>query len=336
MRIEIKYEASWRNSFLDGDNLSPGSKKGRTFIGSITQLKIPGHFKQRDVTHDTVMGILNRLIGDQRKLYQARANMYSQTYYFADLEHAVSFVDQPNLSTEIVYLRNMNGNYDRNAFSGVLKPRGLAFSSDYSTELWGIMELDVEHLCQFIIGAVIPISCTTLEPLYISHLFDIKGKIKPINPDGIVKQALLTLHQRFPQENYLNNKGMVIPSMLYCSAMYIQLERLHHHYDMSSVKTKNGNISGLSKRSFTKRDFLEFFTTGQRKKIWGNPYIKKERIKGEGDVTFMLTKANGQLDITIDVDKEKSQNIIHLIEMAGVSSFYLGKKGLAYVSNIRP
>lgn len=67
----------------------------------------------------------------------------------------------------------------------------------------------------------------------------------------------------------------------------------------------------------------------------GNPFIKKEKIKGQGEVTSMMTKASGQLEIIIDVDREKGLEIKNLIECAGVSSFYLGKKGLAYVSSIR-
>jgi len=72
MKIGIEYEASWRNSFLDGDNNEALPKKGRKFIGSITALKKSENYIKRDVTHNTVMGILNRLIGEQRKLYQAR------------------------------------------------------------------------------------------------------------------------------------------------------------------------------------------------------------------------------------------------------------------------
>jgi hypothetical protein len=48
-----------------------------------------------------------------------------------------------------------------------------------------------------------------------------------------------------------------------------------------------------------------------------------------------MTKASGQLEISIEVDRDKGLEIKTLIENAGVSSFYLGKKGLAYVSNIR-
>ena len=70
MRITIEYESSWRNSFLDGENNEPLSKKGRNYIASMTELKKAGNFRQRDISMTTVMGVLNRLIGDQRKLYQ--------------------------------------------------------------------------------------------------------------------------------------------------------------------------------------------------------------------------------------------------------------------------
>lgn len=62
--------------------------------------------------------------------------------------------------------------------------------------------------------------------------------------------------------------------------------------------------------------------------------MRKERKKGEGEVVSLMTKASGQLEINIDVDRDKAKEIKTLIENAGVSSFYLGKKGLAYVTNI--
>jgi hypothetical protein len=79
---------------------------------------------------------------------------------------------------------------------------------------------------------------------------------------------------------------------------------------------------------------MSSFTQG-KKMVYGNPYLKKERIKGQGEVTSIMTKASGQLEISIEVDRDKGLEIKTLIENAGVSSFYLGKKGLAYVSNIR-
>jgi hypothetical protein len=79
---------------------------------------------------------------------------------------------------------------------------------------------------------------------------------------------------------------------------------------------------------------MKRFTTGNGKLIFGNPYIRKERVKGVGEVISFMTKASGQLEIEIDIDRDKAKEIESMIEDAGVSSFYLGKKGLAYVSDI--
>jgi hypothetical protein len=104
MRITIKYEASWRNSFLDGSNNEPLPRNGRKFIGSMTTLKKRNsqgfylNFIKRGITHDTVMGVLNRLIGDQRKLYQSR---HCPNYFFADLESHITFNDQQDESNPI-------------------------------------------------------------------------------------------------------------------------------------------------------------------------------------------------------------------------------------------
>ena len=77
------------------------------------------------------------------------------------------------------------------------------------------------------------------------------------------------------------------------------------------------------------------YTTGGKKKIWGNPYIRKERIKGIGEVTSLLKKASGTLEIELPLERGKARELEDMINNAGVSSFYLGKKGLAYVANIQ-
>ncbi len=61
----------------------------------------------------------------------------------------------------------------------------------------------------------------------------------------------------------------------------------------------------------------------------------KEKRKGEGEVTSLLTKANGTLDIQLEISNEKALQLKNMIENAGVSSFYIGKKGLAYVDSLR-
>jgi hypothetical protein len=142
MKIEIEYEASWRNSFLDGSNDEALPKKGRKFIGSITALKKPENYITRDVTHSTVMGILNRLIGEQRKLYQSRED---KNYFFKEIEPLITFNDDVKVkSSELVYLRNMSGNTDQNSFTGMINTNDSMFSSDYSVEFWGVLALDID------------------------------------------------------------------------------------------------------------------------------------------------------------------------------------------------
>ncbi len=110
------------------------------------------NFINREITHDTVMGVLNRLIGDQRKLYQSRN---CPKYFFSGLEEHISFNDQQNqsepINTETVYIRNMEGNTDQNSFTGMIKANDPVFRSDYSNNFWGVLTLDIENLCRFII-----------------------------------------------------------------------------------------------------------------------------------------------------------------------------------------
>ena len=81
---------------------------------------------------------------------------------------------------------------------------------------------------------------------------------------------------------------------------------------------------------------MERFTTGQQKIVWGNPYISSKFLKGEGEIRQLLNKASGKLIINLNISKEQARDLEEKIENAGVSSFYLGKKGLAYVTDIRP
>ena len=208
------------------------------------------------------------------------------------------------------------------------------FSSDYSKEFWGVLALDLDELLEFIVNGRDVNKEIALDPLAIADRFAEIGKIKAIEDEGIASKALKVLDKKFEGTNYKNKKDKIVPLNLYCSSLYLQLERLSSKYDLSSALTKTSTITGISKRLFTKKDFMNRFTTGERKKIFGNPYIAKSFAKGEGQTTSMLTKASGSLEIIIDIPRDEAKYLKKLIENAGVSSFYLGKKGLAYVTKI--
>jgi len=349
MKIEIEYEASWRNSFLDGSNNEALPKKGRKFIGSITALEKAENYKQREVTLSTVMGILNRLIGDQRKLYQARED---KNYFFKDIEQKVTFKDNVKvLNHELVYLRNMSGNFDKTSFTGAINIKHPLFSSNYSPDLWSILDLNLDELIYFILNKTYITSKTEEEvnPLVfeekISSFKDIKlGKLDAeISEENILniieyfknditintrlKTKFPKLRKSFSDIEYIKNDKLIVRA-LYCSALYLQAIFLAEKYEMKDIFLKGFSVNG-----FTPKDFMSLFTGG-KKIVYGNPYIAKSFKEGEGQVTSMLNKASGTLEITIDIARDEAKKIKNLITNAGVSSFYLGKKGLAYVTNI--
>jgi len=358
MKIIIDYESSWRNSFLDPDtsNNEPLPKNGRKFIASIKTLNDKNHpenFIKREITIDTVMGILNRIIGDQRKLYQARED---DNYFFRDIDYIdsnkVLFKDRSIKTNEMVYIRNISGSTDPNSFTGAINIGHPLLNSNYSAKLWGILDLTLEELIQFILNKnnnklepkeITPLLITDKFSLYkdikiesvlekenISEIDIIKAVGYLKNDTSINSQLKVqfpSLQKVFSDIEYIKNKKIVVRA-LYCSSMYLQAIRLSKKYNMNTVVLKGFSVNG-----FTPKDFMSLFTGG-KKKIYGNPYIYEEYIEGEGKVKHLMTKASGELEIEIDVDKEKAKEIENMIENAGVSSFYLGKKGLAYVSNI--
>jgi len=334
MKIFIQYESSWRNSFLNGSNNEKLPVKGRKYIGSMTSLKSKSNFIERKITRDTVMGVLNRLIGDQRKLYQSRL---ADDYFFKELEPQISFKDNSILTNDMTYIRNITGSTDQNSFTGAIKVNDPIFNSDYSLEFWGVLALNFEDLCEFITDKNYIIkSNIELNPLGIINRLEFLNKVKPIENGKLLQTYIDDLHKSFEGINYLN-KEKVMPISMYCSALYLQLQRLENAgINVTTAKTKDGigGIAGISKRGFTKKDFMNKYTTGEKKRIWGNPYIHVEFIKKEGKTKHLMTKARGKLEIFLDINRSKAKDIKCLIENAGVSSFYLGKKGLAYVTKI--
>ena len=86
MKIIIDYESSWQNSFLTGSNDEPVKKR---------EFKASSKSKEAEdvkpISHNTILGVLSRLIGDQRKLYQAKN---SEKFYFKDMD--ISFTETKN------------------------------------------------------------------------------------------------------------------------------------------------------------------------------------------------------------------------------------------------
>lgn len=334
MQIIIEYESSWRNSFLDGED----NTTKRNFIGSMTALgdRKVDNYKARTITKNTVMGVLNRLIGEQRKLYDVRS---SSDYYFKDIEAVLTeedIVDRPVISQETVYLRNISGSTDQNSFTGMIKLSDPWFSVSYAKEFWDVLWMSLEELFDFIkYNNTLSAKDFFLDPLNILDRLEEVKKIKVPLTDEISQIAEI-LSSRYPNFALKESANKVSVLPLYCSALYLKLDRLSEQYDTTPIRASRGGLTGVSHNGFTPKNLMERFTTGQQKIVWGNPYISSKFLKGEGEIRQLLNKASGKLIINLNISKEQARDLEEKIENAGVSSFYLGKKGLAYVTDIRP
>jgi hypothetical protein len=243
---------------------------------------------------------------------------------------------------EMVYIRNITGSTDQNFFTGMIKGNHPVFNSTYSSEFWGVLWLSLDQLFCFIEENSYSVKLedtVLLDPLSILTRSNELKELKPIDSHESIDKAVGHLESIFPDQNYVESSGKINSVRLYAAALYIQLDRLSKRFDMKDACNRKGSnqyVYGYSKRGFNgPRDFMKNFITGEEKTIWGNPYLLKEKRKGEGEVVSMLTKASGTLDIHLDIPPQKATLLKNMIEAAGVSSFYLGKKGLAYVDNLR-
>ena len=365
MRIIIDFSSSWRNSVLTGSNDKPIQK--RNFKASS---KSHEAVDVRCISENTVLGVLCRLIGDQRKLYQAKA---SDDFYFKNLDMTFQEVSSSSISwNDTALLINKSENRPpQSSFIGVLDENEPLFFSKYSYTLWSVLDCDFEEIIDFIINPDINIKEGTVSPRQIlnrvrydissmdkiefvsdsikslevrlkDELLKIKARenkvlelqeeiealiIKSQDSENIVferklRDAVNKLSNEFSDQAYYEKNNSVYPSRIYAGALYLMvLEMTKQGFDTSDLITKKGTIKGFSKRGFNGvRDFLNPLM-GNKKKTTHTPYL--------------LTKASGQLEITLDIDVAKAKELKQMIDNAGVSSFYLGKKGLAYVSDIR-
>lgn len=361
MRIIIDYESSWRNSFLEGSNDEPIQK--REFKASSKSNAEPDI---KPITLNTVLGILCRLIGDQRKLYQAKED---DNFYFKNMPISFHELKKEYLSTETVMLINKSeGRPAQSSFIGTLEENEPLFFSENAYRIWGILDFNLEEIVDFIINPTVDIPRKFISPNHVlnkiryeislmeriefiedkiqakrtflereeskekvnyNKLEKLKSDINELlinaqddklkSFENKVKACIKVLENHFPKQNYYEKNNSILPIRLYCGAMYIMLNCMKDKsLSISKLITYQGKIRGFSERGFNGvRDFL-------------NPLMgsKKKTVK----TPYNLTKASGQLEITLDVSTEIAKELKQMIDNAGVSAFYIGKKGLAYVS----
>lgn len=407
MRIVIDYDSCWQMGFLDGDpNLAISKKDNpRKFVATSStrgETATP-------ISDNTVLGILSRLIGDQRKLYQSRQ---SKSYYFSDIEDKVNWrVLGEQTVNELTYLTNKSDDRcGQGTWLGVLPDDSPWFFSEHAPLLWSVLFLGRDEILDFIKSNAAhkpvllnEIDCRPTALLArlakitdIKSIFgspwktsersrkEIKGEIQKARKkkenyiennagkprktekqksaykeklkefdneisnlqrdfDGVasnlenrilderINQSIPLLEKRYPDCEFWDD-GQLYPQRLYASALYEQAARLIcEGVSLPFVLEKKGkgkgeiSIKGFSRNSKAYRGF-----NGARD--WLNP-MSGGRKKSVG-TPCQVQKQSGQLEINLKIDLDRAIELKNMIDNAGVSAFYLGKKGLAYVSHV--
>lgn len=422
MRILIEFDSCWQTSFLGDDVKKPVGK----VASKVNKPSSDGYMQKFVATSgtrgetpaplslSTILGVLSRLIGDQRKLYQSRQQA---NYYFADLEDKITWnLSEPKVVNELMYLTNKSDDRcGQSSFLGVLEDDNPWFFGKDSYLLWSVLFLTQEQLVEFIlskninlisagnclpkdlierinkisdskseegevlktrdkliseIGSVIekkanslkgyhekikktPPKTSAQESKIKSQLTKLEGELSDAklsleslleDSDVLIFDSKLTKITEFLSSKYPDVKkageeycksGVVYPMSLYSAALYLQAERLlEAGYDVSYLKNLKSEIQiqGFSKRGFNGiRDWLNAMT-GKRKKEVGTPCMV-DKHSGKLEIELLLDSKNDKGSIKKNMSR--AEELAELIENAGVSSFYLGKKGLAYVTKIR-
>lgn len=154
-----------------------------------------------------------------------------------------------------------------------------------------------------------------------------------------LNKAVMYLSSKFPNPKKMGKEyckdGVVYPMSLYAAALYLQAERLVlNGVNLPFIDTSKSEIQiqGFSKAGFNGvRDWLNKMAGGRKKAVGTPCYIQKHSGKLEIEIKLIGEDKGREFP-----ELTRYQEINQLIESAGVSSFYLGKKGLAYVTDIRP
>lgn len=345
MEISIKYDSIWGNSFIEAEN---EDNKKRKYIASLSSMNDNKNkdnqkdlYKRRGISLTTVYGLMYRLVGARAPLSQL---LKTDDSIVMDLIKGglISFENKRVIeSDELVYLKNNSLNTDQNSYSGVpdesMMSMGLLnavdvlfYSRDELVDYLKTGKKVKKHLPEL---SIIDLS-KKLEEIYKTK----ELKLKKIEADEVnheYNEINKAYEAVLNKEIHLNaNLGLLaINKSIY--------ETFKDNDEANKYLTSSSTFSGVSLNgnSFTLKDFMKKFASP--KIVYGNPYktdfwVINPNSKDGKNMKFnkMLTKSNGELIIKIDCDRKTASDIKLAIDNAGVSAFYLGKKGLAYTDKI--
>lgn len=355
MKIIIEYESKYSlGTTSDGkiilnslQNLTENENKSaiglisdkKDYFENLRQIeKIYPNIKYNDINEKTVLGILSRLVGDVRRLDDIEKD---DQHPIMKIKNKIHFkIEKKYFQNELIALHtkikestnDVGGLVDKNTKNKIVN------DNPFSRSLFSVFNYkNFQDVVQYIIDLQNK-NQALLNEKYTGEKIDL----------NIYMQELFKGDKRFTKdetqqfEQILKSKvNNIYGKLLYEKIEYLKYFNLFTN-EINDTLTKNGILHGVTKES----GFIGFKELGKHtikgmKKNWILPYsvkLKFQHIEKESYLNKQpnigVTKEGGKLIIFLKINKEEQSIIKKYIEEAGVNTFYMGKKGLAYISKI--
>lgn len=351
MQIHIRYESKYSlgtvekgvNILLSSESLKPDNSEHKNFLSSeknyfenMQELnKVYKNFKYVPVTLDTILGILCRLVGDVRRLDEIKL---LSKHPILDIKDSITFEDiNRYYQNELISLHTPLKESKNGAGGVIIFNSPLISKNDFSERLLSVFNYKTHsELANYILKLL------NKDP-------DIRNDRykKDISLSNIMHELCIGEKRSLKFKDEFSKILNARINNLYGLLLYKKIEYFKYFNDynqeIDDLLTEQKKIPGISETSgyFTKKDFYGAYQK-EKKVNWILPYsitVTKPLFKKDEKMNFNakvgVTKEGGDLFININTTEEKEQIIKNLIEEAGVNTFYLGKKGLAYVVKIK-
>lgn len=404
MLIKILYESKYSLATVkNGENVLTGMgmitdginknvkeifKKENNFLQNIKELnKYYPNYQYADITQNTILGILCRLVGEVRRLDSLNDNhpvlaikdkikFENKTTGFQNevvllhtplkevknnaggvipeekshhflltknslSESLLSVFDIKNQAELIIILNGIKNNdhslfetkYSGEVQANTFVIKHALFENIQPDIIKGLNFYEGENVIKELIGRVFYGEITKVKILeeYINSNID-KAEFKPA--------TITDLRKKLGVNEIFNMGGFLFAKKL----NFLRNNNLFEKEFENALNTGKTSIKGLAPNSgsITIKDFYTNFVT-DKKMSWSMPYsveVKKDLFvqadlkEFNTGVKLGVTKECGELIIYLDLSSEAAADFYKKIEAAGVNTFHMGKKGLAYVSDI--
>lgn len=326
MRLVINYNNVWRGKILEGNNSKDWFNKNRKVMRKVNKdikkLGINSLPVSTPISDNTVLGIIYRLVGEQRKLWRVL-----EVKDYLNIVGKINFTNEESfISRESIALREIGNASNPAGWQGCAKKEDNIYFSDpkFYNILCFPLVCSPKELYELIINDKFG-----SENLKINGRIDVLKMVQSVDDKKINKLSLIS------RINLTNKLKTGMPGFKYRDkniyktlCLFAMHKCANYLKDMGFVETGIKWNKGISYRNATAKDIFGAVASGK------NTVINFPMDDNWKNKTNKIEKPTGVLTINIDIDHDSAQNLKDMIEAANVGCFSVGKKGLAYLDYI--